>query len=70
MWEGLGYYRRARSLLACSKLLVNKYQLKLPKTLEEIKKVCPGVIAEGPENHEENEGSNKDLVWGNYFDLY
>ena len=40
------------------------------ETLEEIKKVCPGVIAEGPENHEENEGSNKDLVWGNYFDLY
>ena len=26
------------------------------ETLEEIKKVCPGVIAEGPENHEENEG--------------
>ena len=22
MWEGLGYYRRARNLLACSKLLV------------------------------------------------
>ena len=42
MWEGLGYYRRARSLLACSKLLVNKYQLKLPKTLEEIKKL-PGI---------------------------
>ena len=40
------------------------------ETLEEIKKVCPGVIAEGPEDHKENEGSNKDLVWGNYFDLY
>ena len=24
-------------------------------TLEEIKKVCPGVIAEGPENYKENE---------------
>ena len=40
------------------------------ETLEEIKKVCPGVIAEGPEDHKENEGANKDLVWGNYFDLY
>ena len=40
------------------------------ETLEKIKKVCPGVIAEGPEDHKENEGSNKDLVWGNYFDLY
>ena len=42
MWEGLGYYRRARNLLACAKQLVNKYQLKLPKTLEEIKKL-PGI---------------------------
>ena len=42
MWEGLGYYRRARNLLACSKLLVNKYQLKLPNTLEELKKL-PGI---------------------------
>jgi len=42
MWEGLGYYRRARSLLACSKQLVKNYKSKLPKTLEEIKKL-PGV---------------------------
>ena len=33
MWEGLGYYRRARNLLACSKELVTKYKSKLPKTL-------------------------------------
>ena len=33
-------------------------------TFEEIKKVCPGVIAEGPEDHKENEGSNNDIVWG------
>ena len=42
MWEGLGYYRRARNLLACSKELINNYKSKLPKTLEEIKKL-PGV---------------------------
>ena len=42
MWEGLGYYRRARNLLACSKILVKNYKSKLPKTLEEIKEL-PGV---------------------------
>ena len=42
MWEGLGYYRRARNLLACSKELVKKYNLKLPDTLDKIKSL-PGV---------------------------
>ena len=42
MWEGLGYYRRARNLLACSKKLVNKYNSKLPNKLEELKKL-PGI---------------------------
>ena len=42
MWEGLGYYRRARNLLLSTKLLVNKYNSKLPHTLKEIKKL-PGV---------------------------
>ena len=42
MWEGLGYYRRARNLLACSKMLVDNYKLRLPETLKEIKKL-PGV---------------------------
>ncbi len=42
MWEGLGYYRRARNLLACSKELVSSHNSKLPRTLEEIKKL-PGV---------------------------
>ncbi len=42
IWEGLGYYRRAKNLLACSKVLVNKYQSKLPKSLDEIKKL-PGI---------------------------
>ena len=42
MWEGLGYYRRARSLLACSKELVKKYNSQLPTTFDEIKKL-PGI---------------------------
>ena len=42
MWEGLGYYRRARNLLACSKSLVNNHKSKLPKSLKEIKKL-PGI---------------------------
>ena len=42
LWEGLGYYRRARNLLACSKILVKKYKSKLPNSLSEVKKL-PGV---------------------------
>ena len=42
MWEGLGYYRRARNLLACSKILVQNYKSSLPRSIGEIKKL-PGV---------------------------
>ena len=42
LWEGLGYYRRARNLLASTKILVREYDSKLPNTLNEIKKL-PGV---------------------------
>ena len=42
LWEGLGYYRRARNLLATSKALVNEYNSKLPNTIKEIKKL-PGI---------------------------
>ena len=42
MWEGLGYYRRARSLLACSKILVKEHHSQLPKTFNEIK-ALPGI---------------------------
>ena len=42
LWEGLGYYRRARNLLASSKLLVQEYNSKLPYEIKEIKKL-PGV---------------------------
>ena len=34
LWEGLGYYRRARNLLACSKEIIKKYDSKLPNKLE------------------------------------
>ena len=42
LWEGLGYYRRARNLLASTKMIVNQYKSKLPKSIKEIKKL-PGV---------------------------
>ena len=42
MWEGLGYYRRARNLLACSKLLVKNHKSRLPSSIVEIRKL-PGV---------------------------
>ena len=42
LWEGLGYYRRAKNLLATSKLLVKKYKSKLPKNFKELK-TLPGV---------------------------
>ncbi len=42
LWEGLGYYRRARNLLATSKVLVSEYSSKLPKTIKEIKNL-PGI---------------------------
>jgi A/G-specific adenine glycosylase len=42
LWEGLGYYRRAKNLLASVKLLVKVHNSKLPNTLQDIKKL-PGV---------------------------
>ncbi len=42
LWEGLGYYRRARNLLATSKILVDEHNSKLPKSLINIKKL-PGI---------------------------
>ena len=41
-WEGLGYYRRARNLLATSKILIKEKNSILPKTLIDIKKL-PGI---------------------------
>ncbi len=42
LWEGLGYYRRAKNLLASSKLLIKEYNSELPYEIKEIKKL-PGV---------------------------
>jgi len=42
LWEGLGYYRRARNLLATAKILVKEYNSKLPNKIIDIKKL-PGV---------------------------
>ena len=41
-WSGLGYYRRARNLLACCKTLVKNHKSKLPNSIVEIKKL-PGI---------------------------
>ena len=42
LWEGLGYYRRARNLHKTAKILIKNYNGKLPKKFEKIIKL-PGV---------------------------
>ena len=42
LWEGLGYYRRARNLLVTSKIIVNELKFRLPKNIVDIKKL-PGI---------------------------
>ena len=42
LWEGLGYYRRARNLLATAKIIVNEKKSVLPKDLDDVKKL-PGI---------------------------
>ena len=42
LWEGLGYYRRARNLLATAKILVKDYNSKLPNKMIDNKKL-PGI---------------------------
>lgn len=42
LWEGLGYYSRARNLHRAAKLVVKEFDGRLPKTREEILKL-PGV---------------------------
>ena len=42
LWEGLGYYRRAKNLHKTSKILIKNYKNKIPDEFEEIKKL-PGV---------------------------
>lgn len=42
LWQGLGYYSRARNLHACAKKVVNEYHEKFPDTYAELLKL-PGV---------------------------
>ena len=42
LWEGLGYYTRAKNLHKTSKILIKKYNGKIPKNFEELKKL-PGI---------------------------
>ena len=42
LWEGLGYYSRARNLHKCAKLLVSDYGGQFPQTAAELRKL-PGI---------------------------
>ncbi len=42
LWEGLGYYSRARNLQKCAKILVEEYGGKLPEEYDQLKKL-PGI---------------------------
>jgi A/G-specific adenine glycosylase len=42
LWQGLGYYSRARNLHACAKEIIKNFNGKFPDTFEELKKL-PGV---------------------------
>jgi len=42
LWEGLGYYRRAKNLHKTSKILIKSYDSKLPKNVKELKRL-PGI---------------------------
>jgi A/G-specific adenine glycosylase len=39
LWQGLGYYSRARNLHACAKKVVSDYDGKFPATFQELKKL-------------------------------
>lgn len=39
LWQGLGYYSRARNLHACAKSIVDNFDGKFPDTFEELKKL-------------------------------
>jgi A/G-specific adenine glycosylase len=42
LWEGLGYYRRAKNLHKCSKILIKKHKGKIPNNFEKLKEL-PGI---------------------------
>ena len=39
LWEGLGYYSRARNLHKAAHLLVHEYDCELPRTYKDIQKI-------------------------------
>lgn len=39
LWQGLGYYSRARNLLTCAKMVVENFDGKFPDSYEELKKL-------------------------------
>ena len=41
-WEGLGYYSRARNLYKAAQIVVNKYDCKLPRNLDDLR-TLPGI---------------------------
>ena len=42
LWEGLGYYARAKNLHKTSKIITKKYNSKIPKSFAELKEL-PGI---------------------------
>lgn len=42
LWQGLGYYNRARNLKKCAEVLVNEFDSKFPEDYEQLKKL-PGI---------------------------
>src|SRR6478609_8858851 len=42
LWQGLGYYTRARNLHKCAKEVIARYNGKFPKTFDELK-TLPGI---------------------------
>jgi len=42
LWEGLGYYTRARNLLMSAKIVVQQYSGSFPQSIEELRKL-PGI---------------------------
>ena len=42
LWQGLGYYSRARNLHACAKKITSELDGKFPQTFDELKKL-PGI---------------------------
>ncbi len=39
LWQGLGYYSRARNMYKCARIIVNEYDGKFPGTFNELKKL-------------------------------